>query len=82
MALDFYDRVLEATKIFAAGFFMEIFTLASWEIWKLRNSIIFDNGVVSFNTWSRNFRSQVTLQLMRVDETKWSIFSHWLETLT
>jgi hypothetical protein len=81
MNLGIYGRIMEAAKHFATVFFMDIFTLASWEIWKLQNSIIFYNGVASFAVWHRNFRIQVTLELMRVYEAKRSIFSHWLETL-
>jgi hypothetical protein len=44
--------------------------MASWEIWKLMNSIIFDNGVASLAMWRRNFRAQVHLQLVRVAEDK------------
>jgi hypothetical protein len=64
MALDICDRILEAHRLSSSDFFMEILVMASWEIWKLRNSIIFDNGVASLAMWRRNFRAQVHLQLV------------------
>jgi hypothetical protein len=70
----FHERILETQRSFSADFFMEILVLASWEIWKVRNSIIFDNDVASFATWCRNFRPQVHLQLLRVAEHKRFVF--------
>lgn len=74
MVLDVHERILETQRSFSADFFMEILVLASWEIWKVRNSIIFDNDVASFATWCRNFRPQVHLQLLRVAEHKRFVF--------
>ena len=42
-------------------FFMEIFLIATWEIWKLRNDKIFNQGTVSRNKWLFNFKKQVHL---------------------
>ena len=38
------DRILNARQSHALPFFMEIFLIASLEIWNLRNSKIFDNA--------------------------------------
>jgi hypothetical protein len=47
LGLDTGDRVLEAGRNNAPSFFVEVFLIAAWEIWNLRNLVIFDNGVAS-----------------------------------
>jgi hypothetical protein len=66
MGLNIDARVVDAYRNDASDFFLEAFIIATWEIWNLRNSIIFDNGVASVNFWARNFKSQGYLQLVRV----------------
>jgi hypothetical protein len=60
------NRVWEAFRPSSSKFFMESYMIASWELWNIRNSIIFDNGVPSFNLWRRKFRAQGFLRLVRV----------------
>jgi hypothetical protein len=72
--VDTRDRVLEAARINASEFFMEVFLIAAWEIWNLRNSVIFDNDVASVASWVRKFKSQGYLQLVRVQEDKQASF--------
>ena len=62
-------------------FFMEIFIFAAWELWKLRNSKIFDQGRPTVSLWFRKFKSQVLLQLVRVREDQRPCIIQWLESL-
>jgi hypothetical protein len=66
MSITVCDRVVAAASSNNVNFFMEIFIIASWEIWNLRNSIIFDNGVASIQSWVRRFKAQGYLHLVRV----------------
>jgi hypothetical protein len=59
---------------------VEVFLIAAWEIWNLRNLVIFDNGV-SVASWVRKFKSQGYLQLVRVQEDKQASFISLLETV-
>jgi hypothetical protein len=38
---------------------------ASWEIWNLRNAVIFYNSIVNLSLWIRRLRSQGLLHLVR-----------------
>ena len=62
--------------------FMEIFLVATWEIWKLRNDRIFNQGSVSKNKWLFNFKTQVHLHLLRVKDSLHPQIVQWLETIT
>ena len=66
--LDPGDKVLDLISQQQMPFLMDIFILAAWEIWKLRNAKFFDNGTPSIRLWLRNFKCLVKLQLMRVRE--------------
>jgi hypothetical protein len=61
---------------------MEVFLIAAWEIWNLRDSKIFDNGTPSIRLWVRNFKTQGYLQLVRVKEGQQASFSAFLETVS
>ena len=62
---DINERVLSPMATMGLPFFMEIFIMATWEIWKLRNSKIFDRRAPTIRLWVRNFKDQVILQLVR-----------------
>jgi extradiol dioxygenase family protein len=40
-------------------FFMEIFIVAAWELWNLRNAKIFDGVAATFDPWTVRFKAQV-----------------------
>jgi len=50
-ANNIHDKILGTSWCSNILFFMEIFLIASWEIWNLRNSIIFDNGGPTIRLW-------------------------------
>jgi hypothetical protein len=60
---------------------MEIFMIAAWELWNLRNSKIFDNGRATISLWMHNFKAQAHLQLLRVREIDKPAIVQWLDTL-
>jgi hypothetical protein len=66
----------------ACTFLLEFFIMASWEIRNVRNSVIFDNTAASVQLWSRRFKAQGYLHLMRVKEDVCSSFIQFLETIS
>jgi hypothetical protein len=55
---------------YQSPFFMEIFIIAAWQIWKQRNNFIFDRGRPSFDSWKSSFFEEAILQALRFSEQK------------
>jgi len=81
-ATNVYDRILLTARNSNIPFFMEIFLIAAWEIWNLRNSKIFGNGRPTIRLCIHNFKQQAHLQLLRVRGTDRPPFVQWLETIS
>lgn len=76
-----HDRITAARQDANNEFFMDIFQIGAWEIWKLRNAVIFDAEQGSFQAWKRRVREQFHLQSLRFREDKRLLFIQWLETI-
>ena len=61
---------------------MEIFVSATWKIWNLRSSKIFDKGSRTIHLLVKKFKDQVYLQLVRVRQDKRLSIIQWLESIT
>jgi len=65
---------------FNGTFFMEIFTIAAWQIWKQRNGLIFEKCSVSFGRWKSNFVDECRNQAHRMKVSLKNPFLTWLNT--
>ncbi|KAF8688249.1 hypothetical protein HU200_042374 [Digitaria exilis] len=75
--------MLEITKhTFHSNFYMEVFTIAAWQIWKQRNALIFENKQVSVNRWKRDFVAECHNQAHRMKESLKTPFLHWVNSLS
>jgi hypothetical protein len=66
----------------AQPFVLEFFIIAALEIWNIRSSVIYDNGIATPQVWVRKFKSQGYLYLVRVREDASSSFTQFLERVT
>ena len=80
-SLDIHSRLVEANYSFNSPYFMEIFIIAAWEIWNIRNGKIFEGHPVNIQLWIVRFNAQVLLQLHRVREDLRSAIVQWLDTI-
>lgn len=71
-------HVGKAASHFHQPFFMEIFTIAAWEIWKIRNARIFHGDPPSIQKWKSNFIDSVHLQMHRLRDPLLSLVSLWI----
>jgi len=78
---DIHAKLLSARTAFNSPFFMEIFLVAAWELWKIRNDRIFYQQIISRSRWLFNFKKQVHLQLLRVKQSLHPQIVQWLDTL-
>jgi hypothetical protein len=60
----------EASVQFHCKFFMKIFIIGAWLIWKQRNGFIFNRAKPSFQGWKVGFIKEVHLQAVRMNENK------------
>jgi len=60
---------------------MEVFLIAAWELWKVRNRLIFDGVQASFARWLNNFKEEATLQSCRIKEADRAPVLLWLDAL-
>lgn len=77
----FFQTIIKAKEQFNPTFFMEVFAVAAWEIWKHRNACIFRSGNISFEDWKTCFTSTLKLQLLRCKESERDIVCSWLNSL-
>jgi hypothetical protein len=82
MNLPVDERVLQALQMSTLEFFMEAFIMPSWEIWNLRNAVIFDNGLASVSLWVRKFKAQGFLHIVRVKSDRQASFISFLESIS
>jgi len=75
------SKLINSRTINAHMLFMDIFLIASWEIWKLRNDKIFNQGIPTRTRWIFNIKKQVHLQLLRVKETLYPQIVQWIDTI-
>jgi len=62
-------------------YFMEIFVIAAWELWNLRNEKIFERNSLNSSLWTVQLKEQILRQLQRVREDFRSIVVQWLQTI-
>lgn len=75
-------RRIERTKpLTGMPFFMEIFLLAAWELWKIRNRLVFDGAQACFNRWLQNFKDEAVLQSFHIKEADRVSVLLWLDSL-
>jgi hypothetical protein len=79
--LDIHDKIMKARQEAGMFFFMDAFIVATWELWKLRNTVIFDAVQPSTQLWTWKFKEQFLLQLHRFREDRRLVISQWLESL-
>jgi hypothetical protein len=75
LTLGFFSMMDEAKKNYQHGFFMEIFLLGCWHIWKQRNAFIFNRGHPSQQSWRAGFLEEACLQAHRMNIAQKNVFS-------
>jgi len=80
-SLNIHSRLEKASYSFDSTYFVEIFTIATWEIWNIRNGKIFNGNSVSIQLWTVGFKAQVLQQLHRVREDVRLAIVQWLDTI-
>jgi hypothetical protein len=76
------ERLLSARANFTGPCFMEIVACAAWNIWKIRNDVIFRDIPASFARWKIGFQNDVMLHRYKVKSCKVQPLLDWLLALS
>jgi hypothetical protein len=79
--LYFFDTIKKAKRDCQHDFFMEVFTIAAWEIWKQRNDQIFRDTDPSFQSWRTNFFT-VKQKMCRLSQDNRHRVQDWINSIT
>jgi hypothetical protein len=79
--LQFFNTIQKAKQDFSMNLFMEIFSIAAWEIWKKRNGKIFRGTAPSFQSWNNSFLACSNSQMYRFSRDQWMSLQSWLASL-
>jgi len=78
---DIHELLAGGRSPFGRQFFMELFIVASWEIWNMRNEMVFNGVQACRRSWIVKFKRQILLQLLRVKEEYHPPIVTWLDTI-
>ena len=76
------DRIRRAQSSFNGACFLEIFACAVWNIWKVRNELIFQNIQPSHGRWKGKFRADLLLHQFRVKKALVLPLLQWISDLS
>jgi len=77
--LHFFQMMKRARQDFQHWFFMEVFIIATWHIWKQRNNLIFEGRRPTVRDWISKFIDEARLQAHRIKEDKRQVFLSWVD---
>ena len=78
---DIHELLAGGRSPFGRQFFKELFIVASWEIWNMRNDMVFNGVQASRRSWIVKFKRQILLQLLRIKEEYHPPIVTWLDTI-
>jgi hypothetical protein len=79
--LDLPQMIATARSNFGRPFFFKVFATASWNIWKQKNALIFDNATPTVRAWSFSFKRDLFLLSYRMKDDLISYLVAWLDAL-
>jgi hypothetical protein len=79
--LSVHQKILQAKSDFGLPFFMEIFMIGAWCIWKQINEVIFDSKPPHLAVWMANFKALVLDHLCRIKPNLHPLIKLWLSAL-
>jgi hypothetical protein len=77
----FSESFISAWAAFGGPCFMEVVACAAWNIWRVRNDIIFKGIPASFNRWKVRFQGDLFLHKYKVKSSSVQPLVEWLTSL-
>lgn len=66
---DIHRRIVYSRQLASIPFFMEIFLIATWELWKVRNRLVFYGVRACLDRWLSNFKEEAALQSHHISDS-------------
>jgi hypothetical protein len=79
--LHFFQMIKRTQQDFQHWFFMEVFIIAAWHIWKQRNNLIFEGRRPTIRDWTSKFIDEARLQAHRIKDGKKQDFLSWVDSV-
>jgi hypothetical protein len=75
------NRIILVKRNFDGPCFMEVMACATWNIWKIRNDLIFQNQHPSFGRWKVRFQHDLMLHQYKVKAALIKPLIDWLHEI-
>lgn len=79
--MEFMNMIMAAKNLFPHSFFMEILGISCWNIWAIRNDLIFNGTPISFRKWTKDFKDDFTRHMHRVKAADNPSWQAWIQTI-
>ena len=76
------DRLKHSKQLFRGPCFLEIFACSAWNIWKIRNNLIFHSIVPSLGSWKSKFIADISLHQYRVRGPMVQTLLNWITAIS
>lgn len=78
---DIHRKIIRTREQAGSSLFIELFLIASWELWKVRNRLVFYGVQATFCRWLRNFKEEASLQANHLRDDDRRLVCLWLDAL-
>jgi len=74
-----FQMIIRMKEQLRIPFFMELFLIAAWCIWKERNDFIFNGRIPSVSSWKVAFKKEVLDHFCRIKPSLYQFVRSWLD---